>query len=641
MWPAKGDPGFRGVGNAPMPQQWALNPAAYQNMSNEQVDWARLAQQWIMMKDSIPMAPPPPHLSIPQPAPPGSTVLEEEGGEAPMDISKDEDLSHPGGDSQPWNNGNNWQQPWNRQGYWSKNEGRFPPSGHDLNRGKSTGYNSHGFDGMPGGPGQHQMAPFIRPRHQWEGKNMKIDRRFQNAAQNAPTVVPEEEPAPVIDAAKRRTLPSWIREGLEKMEREKQKREEKEKVEQEREEAKRQRLKEEQQALLELEAEKTGIPVKSKFESDSEEDDGEEEEEEEELKPVTLPEQTPRPRRRFHDGPVEPETKSPWAEKPMLSYAELMLSVRRTMTELLAEVTNSEIETLGEEALRKALTKASAKRQPAKNNVALAPSKTSLGLAIYGSESEGSSSESDTEDPRNSSKSRTNLRQDSDNDSDEDIKETIRKKQQEFVVKEREIAAIVAEAKEREQKAALNSVKSGAESVESVKDSTDIGQPQRQVESIKEHSNADEGKNGKSAKIDKTERKQRSRSRSSSASSSSSHSSHSSRQKKRKKEKRDQVRVRDRKKDRKRRRSSSGSRRSKSPRHRSKSPKRRNSPRDRKRRGSRDRSRTRRRRSRSSDSYRKTRRRSRSRSDSSRRRRRRRSTSSSSSSSDRRSRKRR
>jgi splicing factor, arginine/serine-rich 18 len=69
----------------------------------------------------------------------------------------------------------------------------------------------------------------------------------------------------VTDAAKRRTLPPWIREGLEKMEREKQKREEREKADMEREEASRRRLQEEQTALEELEAEKSGIPKRSKF----------------------------------------------------------------------------------------------------------------------------------------------------------------------------------------------------------------------------------------------------------------------------------------------------------------------------------------------------------------------------------------
>jgi hypothetical protein len=48
---------------------------------------------------------------------------------------------------------------------------------------------------MPSGP--PHMPPFVRPRHQWEGKNMKIDRRFQNAAHNAPPIV-DDDPAPVI-----------------------------------------------------------------------------------------------------------------------------------------------------------------------------------------------------------------------------------------------------------------------------------------------------------------------------------------------------------------------------------------------------------------------------------------------------------
>lgn len=34
--------------------QWTLNPAAYQNMANDQVDWAALAQQWIIMKEAGP-----------------------------------------------------------------------------------------------------------------------------------------------------------------------------------------------------------------------------------------------------------------------------------------------------------------------------------------------------------------------------------------------------------------------------------------------------------------------------------------------------------------------------------------------------------------------------------------------------------
>lgn len=47
---------FSGNNTVEYPTQWALNPGAYQNVSNEQVDWAALAQQWIQMKESCPPA---------------------------------------------------------------------------------------------------------------------------------------------------------------------------------------------------------------------------------------------------------------------------------------------------------------------------------------------------------------------------------------------------------------------------------------------------------------------------------------------------------------------------------------------------------------------------------------------------------
>jgi hypothetical protein len=139
--------------------------------------------------------------------------------------------------NEPWN-GNNWQQqqhhhqqPWNnRPGYWSHNKnegGRFPPPNaptYDYNRGdyfmcgvagtfrlalifyansanNTTFYSGFGgppppFEGIPTGP-PPQMPPYARPRHQWEGKNMKIDRRFQNSAHNAPPIV-EQDAAPVL-----------------------------------------------------------------------------------------------------------------------------------------------------------------------------------------------------------------------------------------------------------------------------------------------------------------------------------------------------------------------------------------------------------------------------------------------------------
>ena len=75
------------------------------------------------------------------------------------------------------------------------------------------------------------------------------------------------------DAAKRRSLPAWIREGLEKMEREKQRKLDKEKKEKEKEEAEAARKKAEAEAEEELEKERLAAeaegrpmrPRKSKF----------------------------------------------------------------------------------------------------------------------------------------------------------------------------------------------------------------------------------------------------------------------------------------------------------------------------------------------------------------------------------------
>ncbi|RZF40002.1 hypothetical protein LSTR_LSTR002405 [Laodelphax striatellus] len=114
MWPNEGQGGFS--------TQWALNPSAYHNMANDEVDWAQLAQQWIKMKETyppeqVPPAPPPP------PMKPDNADIE--GGEAPMEMdTKDDDgtiitappppnVSH---DAASWNSWNNWQQwGWNWQ----------------------------------------------------------------------------------------------------------------------------------------------------------------------------------------------------------------------------------------------------------------------------------------------------------------------------------------------------------------------------------------------------------------------------------------------------------------------------------------------------------------------------------------------
>lgn len=104
--------------------QWALNPSTYKNMSNDQVDWAALAQQWIIMKE----AGPPPMLST-EPAAPKAKPRKKlsEGGEAPMDVENDKEDSSAGnwGAAQPPNN--DWS--WNAQSQsWGWNNA-WPPTG--------------------------------------------------------------------------------------------------------------------------------------------------------------------------------------------------------------------------------------------------------------------------------------------------------------------------------------------------------------------------------------------------------------------------------------------------------------------------------------------------------------------------------
>lgn len=107
-------------GNTDAPIQWPLNPASYQDLANDQVDWAALAQQWIHMKetcttDQLLAAPPPPIISRPdsqhrqhQPPPSHLHRLQtlqqqpharhdsnrhdgDEQGEAPMEMDRDDE----------------------------------------------------------------------------------------------------------------------------------------------------------------------------------------------------------------------------------------------------------------------------------------------------------------------------------------------------------------------------------------------------------------------------------------------------------------------------------------------------------------------------------------------------------------------
>lgn len=117
--------------------QWALNPSAYQNISSENVDWAALAQQWIIMKEAGPPVPEQATAAVVTPIIQSKSKKEVllEGGEAPMDVENEkedniggchfEPSTNPPAVSDSWNW--NHQQQWGWNNTWSGPPGVPPP----------------------------------------------------------------------------------------------------------------------------------------------------------------------------------------------------------------------------------------------------------------------------------------------------------------------------------------------------------------------------------------------------------------------------------------------------------------------------------------------------------------------------------
>lgn len=212
--------------------QWALNPSTYNNVSSDQVDWAALAQQWIIMKEAGPPIPDP----VPNvPPPPNISKIKKdqlnEGGEAPMDVENDNDKDD---DDASWNNDNtpswNWQQQqqqssqtgqqnwqsWNNS--WPVPAGVPPP-----NALKAPLLPTPPFNQFPAN--ENEVVPFpnyASPTSSdyssgyWTAAgSSKIikphNKRYSKV--NVPVPVPPKQASVVLDAAKRKQLPAWIREG--------------------------------------------------------------------------------------------------------------------------------------------------------------------------------------------------------------------------------------------------------------------------------------------------------------------------------------------------------------------------------------------------------------------------------------------
>lgn len=108
--------------------QW-MNPSSYQSMPSEQVDWAALAQQWIIMKEA---GPPPIPGESPVVLNKKNKAKDEEAGEAPMEVENEKEESTvapvwnvneppPPPGAEPWT--------WNSQSQnWNWNNSWIPPN---------------------------------------------------------------------------------------------------------------------------------------------------------------------------------------------------------------------------------------------------------------------------------------------------------------------------------------------------------------------------------------------------------------------------------------------------------------------------------------------------------------------------------
>ncbi|XP_053689422.1 arginine/serine-rich protein PNISR [Sabethes cyaneus] len=461
-----------GNGRALVDNDWSsLNPNLYQNMSNDQVDWAALAQQWIQMKETlpanmVPAAPPPPIISNNY----GSNSREsfsdgmhtgsiEEQGEAPMEVERDEELASAvtlQQQNHAWDNGasswqypaaNDWQNP-----VWQPNWSTEAASTNDTTA-KSS------YDTVTVNPNasiavanwQAKMARIYKigePNSSDEivGTIQPIGNQQTHQAQPLPTQqqsaaskrIPglmdqvikldqsqadhedDQEAAQGLNDAKRKLLPAWIREGLEKMEREKLRQEEKEKEQRLREEMLERRRQAELEALTELE----NARKRSKFESDSEEEESESVEK--------------------HDDSQNPESSPILHRSREEVLQELMVAVRRNLTEILLEVTNEEIASIAKETVAK--TRRKAPTAQALRKTGLASLTGGLGLGIYG--------DSDDEDESGSDQDR-NDNDASDDDEEEAermLRNAIKQRQKEFERTAREIEDQLAQEEAREER---------------------------------------------------------------------------------------------------------------------------------------------------------------------------------------------
>lgn len=262
--------------------QWSMgamsmNPAFYQGIPNANVDWAALAAQWIHMRETLPTdqlslmpeAPPPPTITLLDNSSIAMRLEDEEKGEAPMDMEKDEDDVVPTFDTS-----NNFVQ--GKDTYRSESTTTMPFASNNV---QNTGNHVQNwrnpawqmYNVTPSAPNlpvtskPPPLCPELQGytgRKRWANRSPNRETFSSNQTHAQTTEDNNAEDVETLDAAKRKTLPAWIREGLEKMEREKQKEEERIKMEEQRKKLAEERRKIEEETLQELESTKG---LRSKF----------------------------------------------------------------------------------------------------------------------------------------------------------------------------------------------------------------------------------------------------------------------------------------------------------------------------------------------------------------------------------------
>ncbi|XP_039491551.2 arginine/serine-rich protein PNISR isoform X1 [Drosophila santomea] len=426
------------------------------------IDWAQLAQQWIHMRDAtpvtMPLAPPPPIISnvreyhqqpvampVPSVVRAGFPVLEEHG-EADMDMDDENERAH-GTETPPP------PAPIVTQSQWLAG-GELPGHVLDASNGAAVTLGKQpwaGWQTQPdksGNPTAHipsllklNVSNPNEPQQQLQLQLQAQQQQQQPHATAQPShshhnPAPQPHPHPhhhltphthlppqhaqqsqpesgssgastEIDANKRKMLPAWIREGLEKMEREKQRQLERQQSSISAPDDEGDHVKQVSSKTLTTPGNLLNIANVASDSEDSIDVPGEAQQIGNELisKDGDISSSEEQPELEQHDGAIEAGDRACTATVNDVNgknyeerLADLMLVVRRTLTEILLETTNEEIAAIAGETLKAHRAKASSAQVIRKS--ALSSITGNLGLAAYGDSSSETEDDEDDDDER-------------------------------------------------------------------------------------------------------------------------------------------------------------------------------------------------------------------------------------------------